>query len=229
MKLPMYVLVSPCILNEKLRAEGITTDADRSVWAAAAARCRQFGIEIVPLPCPETLYLGVPRSPGSFLDRLNTPEFLTLLGRLEAEVRTLIAKRGEPPLAVIGVNSSPACGVTTTYYGDEKSAGAGVFLRRFFDIPQLDVRQFAQYRVYLAAPLFSESQRTYNAALAGMLSSRYYDVHLPQKFEDTAESRSQTREELLYRGNLSALTHSDIVFAVLACTDADSVPTWEKG
>ncbi|HJK82475.1 MAG TPA: nucleoside 2-deoxyribosyltransferase, partial [Methanocorpusculum sp.] len=63
----MYVLVSPCILNEKLRVEGITTDADRAVWAAAAERCRRFGIEMVRLPCPETLYLGAPRKPGSFL------------------------------------------------------------------------------------------------------------------------------------------------------------------
>lgn len=225
----MYVLVSPCILNEKLRAEGITTDADRAVWAAAAARCRQFDIEMVPLPCPETLYLGVPRSPGSFLDRLNTPEFAAVLDRLEGQVRELIAGRGERPVAVIGVNSSPTCGVTSTYYGDEKSAGPGVFLKRFVDLPLIDVRSFAQYRIYLAAPLFSEAQKIYNAGLAGLLASRYYSVHLPQNFEDTAESRSKNREELIYRWNLAALKNSDIVVAVIDGSDADSGTAWEMG
>lgn len=225
----MYVLVSACILNEKLRAEGITTDADRAVWAAAAARCRQFGIEMVPLPCPETLYLGVPRSPGSFLDRLNTLEFAAVLDHLEEQVRTLIAERGEPPIAIIGVNSSPTCGVTTTYYGDEKSAGPGVFLKRFADFPLIDVRSFAQYRIYLAAPLFSEAQKIYNAGLAGLLASQYYSVHLPQNFEDTAESRSKNREELIYRWNLAALKNSDIVVAVIDGSDADSGTAWEMG
>ena len=225
----MYVLVSPCILNEKLRAEGITTDADRVVWAAVAARCRQFGIEMVPLPCPETLYLGVPRSPGSFLDRLNTPEFAAVLDRLEGQVRELIAGRGERPVAVIGVNSSPTCGVTSTYYRDEKSADPGVFLKRFVDLPLIDVRSFAQYRIYLAAPLFSEAQKIYNAGLAGLLASRYYSVHLPQNFEDTAESRSKKREELIYRWNLAALKNSDIVVAVIDGSDADSGTAWEMG
>ncbi|MCZ0860191.1 nucleoside 2-deoxyribosyltransferase [Methanocorpusculum sp. MG] len=225
----MYVLVSPCILNEKLRAEGITTDADRAVWAAAAARCRQFGIEMVPLPCPETLYLGVPRSPGSFLDRLNTPEFAAVLDRLEEDVRALIAERGEGPIAILGVNSSPTCGVTTTYYGDEKSAGPGVFLKRFADIPLIDVRSFARYRIYLAAPLFSEAQKIYNAGLADLLASQYYAVHLPQKFEDTAESRSKNREELIYRWNLAALKNSDIVVAVIDGSDVDSGTAWEMG
>lgn len=225
----MYVLVSPCILNEKLRAEGITPDADRGVWAAAAARCRQFGIEMVPLPCPETLYLGVPRSPGSFLDRLNTPEFAAVLDRLEGQVRELIAGQGERPVAVIGVNSSPTCGVTSTYYGDEKSAGPGVFLKRFMDLPLIDVRSFAQYRIYLAAPLFSEAQKIYNAGLAGLLASRYYSVHLPQNFEDTAESRSKKREELIYRWNLAALKNSDIVVAVIDGSDVDSGTALEMG
>ncbi|MDU9375785.1 hypothetical protein McpSp1_03640 [Methanocorpusculaceae archaeon Sp1] len=224
----MYVLASPCILNEKLRAEGITTDADRAVWAAAVARCRRFSIEIIPLPCPETLFLGVPRVPGSFLDRLNVPEFSVLLERLEADVRALIAERGEAPLAIIGVNSSPTCGVSTTYYGDEKSAGPGVFLKRFSDIPLIDVRQFAQYRIYLAAPLFSEAQRVYNQALADLLSSRCYEVHLPQKL-DTAESRGEGREEFIYHQNLSDLRDSDIVVAVIDGSDADSGTAWEMG
>ncbi|MDR0439046.1 MAG: nucleoside 2-deoxyribosyltransferase [Methanocalculaceae archaeon] len=225
----MYILVSPCILNEKLRAEGITTDADRMMWASAVARCRQFGIEMVPLPCPETLYLGISRNQGSFLDRLNTPEFAAILDHLEEDVQALITERHARPIAILGVNSSPTCGVTTTYYGNEKSAGPGVFLKRFSDIPMIDVRLFAKYHIYLAAPLFSEAQKIYNVHLAHLLSSQHYDVYLPQKFEDTTESRSKNREELIYRRNLSALKNSDIVVAVIDGSDVDSGTAWEMG
>ncbi|MCG7854752.1 MAG: nucleoside 2-deoxyribosyltransferase, partial [Methanoregulaceae archaeon] len=103
----MYVLVSPCILNPDLRARGITRQEDLERYSKAVERCRRFDIEMIPLPCPETLYLGADREPGMFLDRLNTPEFASLLGNLEAEVRAIIKERG-PPLCIIGVNSSPA-------------------------------------------------------------------------------------------------------------------------
>src|SRR5665647_1974936 len=112
----MYVLCSPCILNPALRAEGITKSSDLELFRSAIERCKKFGIDMVPLPCPETLYLGPDRRPGTFLERLNTPEFALLLKELEGQVKQLIQKRG-PPLCIIGVNSSPTCGVTSTYYG----------------------------------------------------------------------------------------------------------------
>ena len=131
----MYVLCSPCVLHPGLRAEGITKPSDLELFANAIERCNKFGIEIVPLPCPETLYLGPDRKPGTFLERLNTPEFSRLMDRLEQEVTEIIRERG-PPLCIIGVNSSPTCGVTSTYYGAEgdkppKRDGRGVFLSRF--------------------------------------------------------------------------------------------------
>ena len=73
---------------------------------------------------------------------------------------------------------------------------------------------------------FSEAQKIYNA---GLLTSWYYSVHLPQNFEDTAESRSKNRKELIYRWNLSALKNSDIVVAVIDGSDADSRTAWEVG
>ena len=79
---------------------------------------RKFGIDVVPLPCPETLYLGPDREPGTYLERLNTPEFATLLEGLRQQVDKIIEERG-PPLCILGVNSSPTCGVTSTYYGAE--------------------------------------------------------------------------------------------------------------
>ena len=163
----MYVLCSPCILKPQLRAKGITKQSDLDLFARARERCRTFGVDMVPLPCPETLYLGADRQPGTFLERLNTPAFSALLDTLEEQVKEIITTRG-PPLCIVGVNSSPTCGATSTYYGSEggkppKRAGRGVFLSRFPAIRVLDVAVFSRYRVYLAAPLFSEAERSYNS------------------------------------------------------------------
>ena len=63
----MYVLCSPCVLNPTVRARGITKQSDLDLFAKVIERCDRFGIGIVPLPCPETLYLGLDREPGTFL------------------------------------------------------------------------------------------------------------------------------------------------------------------
>jgi len=131
----MYVLCSPCILSPALRAKGITHPSDIALFAKSIGRCKKFGIEVVPLPCPETQYLGPDREPGTFLERLNTPEFATLLDELTGKVNDIVKERG-PPLCILGVNSSPTCGVTSTYYGAEngrppKREGRGVFYAKF--------------------------------------------------------------------------------------------------
>ena len=124
----MYVLAAPCILDPSCRAHGITTAEDVRSFLRAIERCRRFSIEMVPLPCPETIYLGADREPGSFMERLAANEFSALLDALEAGVRNAIRERGEPPLAIVGVDSSPACGVNTTYRSSEKEPGRGAFI-----------------------------------------------------------------------------------------------------
>ncbi|MFA4860797.1 nucleoside 2-deoxyribosyltransferase [Methanoregula sp.] len=229
----MYVLCCPCVLNPGLRAEGITRASDIELFRRSIERCKQFSIEMVPLPCPETLYLGLRRKPGTFLERLNTPAFADLIDTLEQDVLRIIDERG-PPLCILGVNSSPTCGVTSTYYGstDEKPPkreGRGVFLSRFPGIPAMDVSLFARYRVYLAAPLFSEAERDYNAALARLMETNLFSVHLPQEAGDDSESRGKPVQEQIFYGNKKALEGADLVVAVIDGADADSGTAWEMG
>ncbi|HOX35141.1 MAG TPA: nucleoside 2-deoxyribosyltransferase [Methanoregulaceae archaeon] len=229
----MYVLVSPCVLNPSLRAEGITRPSDIAAFNRAKERCRRFGIEMVPLPCPETIYLGAGRSPGTYLERLNTPAFLRLIEELESQVRIEIAERG-PPLCIVGVNSSPTCGVTSTYYGEEggkppKREGRGVFLARFPDIPAIDVIKFARYRIYLAAPLFSEAERAYNAALARLLEENLFDVYVPQDAGDDSSGRDLTEHSRMFSAHREALDTADAVVAIIDGADADSGTAWEMG
>ncbi len=229
----MYVLCSPCVLNPGLRAEGITKPLDLELFANVIERCNKFGIEIIPLPCPESQYLGPDRKPGTFLERLNTPEFFRLMDRLEQEVAEIVRERGEP-LCIIGVNSSPTCGVTSTYYGAEgnippKRDGRGVFLSRFSAIPAMDVAVFARHRVYLAAPLFSEAERVFNASAARLLSTHLFDVHLPQEAGDDSDMRDGREQERLFRFNKAALEDSDFIVAIIDGADADSGTAWEMG
>ena len=224
----MYILASPCVLHEYLRADGITTDNDREIYSLCRKRCEEFGIEIVPLPCPETLYLGIPRAPGSFVERLDTPEFAALLDLLEKDVRGIISEKGEP-LCILGVNSSPTCGVTTTYYTSEKTPGPGVYLKRFSEYRLVDARVFAKYHVYLACPLFSEGERRYNAYLGDILRKNFFSVYLPQEFDDTAKGREESREQAIYENNLYELKKADIVIGVIDGSDVDSGTAWEMG
>jgi len=229
----MYVLCSPCILNPALRANGITKPADLVLFERCIERCKRFGIEMMPLPCPETLYLGPDRKPGTFLERLNTPAFASLMDNLELQVQEIIHERG-PPLCILGVNSSPTCGVTSTYYGSEdqqplKRMGRGVFLARFPKIRAIDVMTFSQYHVYMAAPLFSEAERAYNLSIAGHLRNNFFEVYLPQEAGDDSAARNKEEQVRIFSENLKALENADIIVAFIDGADADSGTAWEMG
>ena len=212
----MYVLAAPCILDPSCRAHGITTAEDVRSFLRAIERCRRFSIEMVPLPCPETIYLGADREPGSFMERLATDEFSALLDALEAGVRNAIRERGEPPLAIVGVDSSPACGVNTTYRSSEKEPGRGAFIARFPDIRAIDVREFARYRVYLAAPLFSEAERAYNLMLRDLLEAHFFD---PSPGGGIPATRCGTSTRTIFLS--CSARDADIVVAVIDGADAD--------
>ncbi len=229
----MYVLCSPCILNPALRAEGITKPSDLEAFERTKARCNAFGIEMVLMACPESIFLGPARRPGTFLERLDSPAFSLLLDELEKQVRSILAQHG-PPLCIIGVNSSPTCGVTSTYYGsrgDEppRRPGRGVLLSRFAEAAAMDTITFSRYRVYLAAPLFSDAERSYNSFIAGLLKKNLFEVYLPQDAGDDSAGRDRNVQEQLFAINKKAIEQSDIVVAIVDGADADSGTAWEMG
>ena len=218
----------PCIATPSLRAVGITKDADLRAFSQVKERCRAFGIDTVMMPCSETEYLGADHLPGPYEGRLDTPDFSAILDRSEEAVRTLIRERGDP-LCIVGVDSSPVCGVNQWYRTDDRQPGRGVFLSRFPEIPALDVYDFARYRVYLAAPLFSEAERTYNNLVAAILKEHFFDVHLPQECGDSSAERSDDHTAVIFTENLAALSKADVVVAIIDGADADSGTAWEMG
>jgi nucleoside 2-deoxyribosyltransferase len=224
----MYVLLCPCILDPGLRARGITRQSDLDLFSRCLERCTQFGIDTVPLPCLETMYLGPDHDPGSFEERLDTPAFARLMDRYEQEVRDYIAQNGDP-LCILGVDSSPVCGVNFTYRTDERQPGRGAFLSRFSEYPAMDVKDFARYKIYLAGPLFSEAEQMYNRTLHEHLSRHFFDVYLPQEVGDTSHTREKDEHRAIFAQHVHALDEADIVLAVVDGADADSGTSWEMG
>ncbi|MCC7564848.1 MAG: nucleoside 2-deoxyribosyltransferase domain-containing protein, partial [Methanomicrobiaceae archaeon] len=142
--------------------------------------------------------------------------------------RGIISERGDP-LCIIGVDSSPACGVNATYYDTAKRPGRGAFLARFPDIRAVDAGQFARYRVYLAAPLFSEAEQQYNLVIHDLLTRHLFDVYLPQEVGDNSGCRDKAEHDRIFKKHVEALNAADIVVAICDGPDADSGTAWEMG
>jgi len=224
----MYVLMCPCISDPELRAAGITRDDDIFCFNRCIERCRRFGIDIVPMPCPETIFLGRGRPPTNFAESLDNKDFSELLDRLEREVRQIIEEKGEP-LCIIGVDSSPSCGVNMTYATEEKTPGRGAFLSRFPEIKAVDVKDFCRYKIYLAGPLFTEAETDFNLKLHNFLEEHLYDVYLPQEVGDTSNTRHREEHARIFEMHLAALEECDIIVSVIDGADADSGTSWEMG
>jgi nucleoside 2-deoxyribosyltransferase len=116
-----------------------------------------------------------------------------------------------------------------TYYSDVKEKGRGAFLSLFPDIPAFDVSEFAGYKIYFAAPLFSCAERDFNKKLAVLLRDQMFLVHLPQELGDNQSSREKAQNKEIFGQNLAALKEADIVVSVIDGADAGSGTSWEMG
>lgn len=218
----------PCVSNPSLRARGITREDDIFCFNRCIERCKRFGIETVMMPCPETIYLGPKRPPTNFAESLDNEEFTGLLDTLEDDVRKIIGEKGEP-LCIIGVDSSPSCGVNMTYSSEKKSPGRGAFLSRFPEIKAVDIKNFSRYRVYLAGPLFTEAETDFNLKFCRLLEKNLFDVYLPQEVGDSSHSRCREEHQKIFSTHVAALEEADYVVSVIDGADADSGTSWEMG
>jgi nucleoside 2-deoxyribosyltransferase len=83
-------------------------------------------------------------------------------------------------------------------------------------------------KLFLAAPLFNEAERAFNATLAATLRAQGFDVWLAQEapflqHDDPHEKRR------LYDGDILALKASDVVVAVLDGVEVDAGVAFEMG
>jgi nucleoside 2-deoxyribosyltransferase len=79
-------------------------------------------------------------------------------------------------------------------------------------------------KIYLAGPLFSAGERTFNRRLRDLLVAQGYEVWLPQEHEP----RSRTARDI-FQTDVEGLDSSDVVLANMDGPDPDSGTCWECG
>ncbi|NLI62015.1 MAG: nucleoside 2-deoxyribosyltransferase [Methanosarcinaceae archaeon] len=87
-------------------------------------------------------------------------------------------------------------------------------------------------QIYIAGPLFSEAERSFNIKLKNELEILFptISLFLPQEdAEDKSDTRDMNEVEKIFNKCFSGLKSSDIVIAVLDGADPDSGTCWECG
>ena len=79
-------------------------------------------------------------------------------------------------------------------------------------------------KIYLAGPLFSFAEQSFNAEVARFLESQGFDVWLPQEHEP----RSKTARAI-FEMDVEAVDLADMVVACMDGPDPDSGTAWECG
>lgn len=79
-------------------------------------------------------------------------------------------------------------------------------------------------KLYLAGPLFSTSECSFNISLAKRLRAFGHEVFLPQENEQRSD-----RPDLIFKSDIAGLDWADIVVANLDGSDPDSGTCWELG
>ena len=83
-------------------------------------------------------------------------------------------------------------------------------------------------KIFLAAPLFSESERDFNSKVAKRLRDKGFEVWLAQESPFVHEGTFKEKEKI-YEEDISALKTCDIVVAVLDGVEVDSGVAFEMG
>jgi len=83
-------------------------------------------------------------------------------------------------------------------------------------------------KIFLAAPLFSESERDFNSKVAKRLRDKGFEVWLAQESPFIHKGTFKEKEKI-YEEDISALKACDIVVAVLDGVEVDSGVAFEMG
>ena len=81
-------------------------------------------------------------------------------------------------------------------------------------------------KVYIAGPLFSEAERSYNLRIDTLCRELGFDTFLPQR--DAPVLGADNKDEVFY-AELKANSEADLIVANLDGVDVDSGTAWELG
>jgi len=129
------IVVHHCLLNPSVRAEGASSKV-----AQAIPKIKKYleGKEVIQLPCPELIFAGLNR-PLKVKEDYDVSEYRALCQKI---AQSLVGKEIKE---IIGVNSSPSCGVTKVHTRKGKIDGSGILveeIRKLF--PEIKYQTYSQ-------------------------------------------------------------------------------------
>ena len=83
-------------------------------------------------------------------------------------------------------------------------------------------------KIFLAAPLFNEAEREFNSRMAEKLRGKGFEVWLAQE-TPFIQQGTHKEKKTIYEGDISALSSSDMVVAVLDGMEVDAGVAYEIG
>jgi len=79
-------------------------------------------------------------------------------------------------------------------------------------------------KIYLAGPLFTSAERSWNARLAALLEELGHEVYLPQ-----ANEPRNLNAQAIFEADRKGIDGADVVVAIMDGPDPDSGTCWECG
>lgn len=79
-------------------------------------------------------------------------------------------------------------------------------------------------KIYMAGPLFSTAECSFNETLANFLRAEGHEVFLPQDQEQRVD-----RPDLIFKSDVKGIDWAELVLANLDGSDPDSGTCWELG
>jgi len=123
---PIILAVSPCLLNPKVRAEGLSQHPE--IKKKILKLAEKHNAKIEQLPCPEFLFLRK-RQPKTYDEYVQIKGFKKFCEKLAQDFIGKIKRYGNCHIFVIGIARSPSCSISYVHDKNDKlKKGEGLFI-----------------------------------------------------------------------------------------------------
>lgn len=140
-----FVAVSPCLLNQAIRADGVRTDYETIVMPLLNALIDEC-VGIYVLPCCEVPYEGLNRKAGfkRYQEDEGFQKYCMERAQAVKKELSMMRRGGMGLLAIIGVGGSPTCAVDNLNRRTH-SKGRGIFMSALSGLDDYIFTEFDQY------------------------------------------------------------------------------------
>jgi len=123
------VFVSHCLLAQGVRANTLAK-YEPAMVKPLLQFCMDNDINIMQMPCPETLCIGLGRSPHGkqWYEKHGLREVSKRIAQEQVQYMKTLSDKGFNILAIIGMEFSPACAVTYLNKGRTITRDQGIFV-----------------------------------------------------------------------------------------------------